>query len=264
MTSAPRRITTLSELAGLKRAGINGSADARPPPSARPASGASATSSLRASVRSRRWRPAVAPSRTRRVPQPDPQRRRDEAAALRETLLGRLRRRVAAPDRCRLILPAARSRADVVRKLRRRLGDPGPDRPARPARDQAREALAAFVRDAERRGAAASSTARATARPARAGAPAPRTAAGWFRSAGVLAFTQACCRGGSGALVVLFGRKRAAGRRFAGAQGASLAASAIALAADDPGVDLEGSSWRCCRLRRTAASDGISPTGSRA
>jgi DNA-nicking Smr family endonuclease len=80
-------------------------------------------------------------------------------------------------------------------------------------RDEAREQLAAFVRDAHSAASAACAwcTARAWARPAASRCSRRRCSAGWRSATEVIAFTQASGpQGGAGALVVLLERRGAA------------------------------------------------------
>jgi DNA-nicking Smr family endonuclease len=141
-------------------------------------------------------------------PAPEPlQRRRDEAAALRETLSDEFDVESLLETDAALSYRRADVGPDVVKKLRR--GGwviQGEVDLHGLRRDEAREALAAFVRDAERRGLRCVRVVHGKGHGSPGREPVLKHRVhGWLvQKAAVLAFTQArAAEGGSGALVVL-------------------------------------------------------------
>ena len=207
-TTRPRRIATLGDLAGLKR-----DLEQR----RREAAEAAATRE-----RERHERDLFAVSvgpvtplttraraepRTARPPPEPLQRRRDEAAALRETLSDDFDVESLLETDAALSYRRPDVGPDVVRKLRRGdwvIQDQIDLHGLR--RDEARAALAAFVRDAERRGLRCVRIVHGKGHGSPGREPVLKHRVhGWLvQKAAVLAFTQArAAEGGSGALIVL-------------------------------------------------------------
>ena len=233
-----RRITTLSEIAGLKPAKLQRRRDA-----AEAAAAAGPRAARARPLRSeRRSGHAAGVQRSRRANAARPAARARAAPArrgnaLRETLSDDFDVESLLGDRCRVVLLAARSRARRgAQSCAAAAGDPGPDRPARPAptRRARRSPPSSAMPRKGGLGCVRIVHGKGHGSPGREPVLKHQRTAGWSRRRRV-AFTMRCRR-----------RQRRARRAVAAesgrltplcrAQGASLAASAItALAADDPG-----------------------------
>ena len=208
MTVRPRRLGTLEQLAELKTALERNRREAAERAASHErerrerelfASSVGPITPLAASGRTQL--PATRPA-------PEPlQRRRDEAAALRETLSDEFDVESLLETDAALSYRRADVGPDVVKKLRR--GGwviQGEIDLHGLRRDEAREALAAFVRDAERRGLRCVRVVHGKGHGSPGREPVLKHRVhGWLvQKAAVLAFTQArAAEGGSGALVVL-------------------------------------------------------------